>query len=115
MKVLVECRRANLADRATGCRANGSGDWIGTGVERLLTAGGERYRADLRRCVGCDETNPRIKEAERYLRLHLRTETVGLLRFRPDPVWLASPQLEAAFRFYLLEPLTIPKRGVRFL
>lgn len=38
------------------------------------------------------------KEAKRYLRLHLRTETLGLLRFRPDPVGLASPQLEAAFR-----------------
>ena len=38
------------------------------------------------------------KGAKRYLRLHLRTETAGLLRFRPDPVWQASPQLEAAFR-----------------
>lgn len=40
------------------------------------------------------------KETKRYLRLHLRTETVGLLRFRPDPVRLASPQLEAAFRLF---------------
>ena len=40
------------------------------------------------------------KGAKRYLRSHLRTETAGLLRFRPDPVWQASPQLEAAFRSF---------------
>jgi len=72
------------------------------GSHRTCTFQGSRTDAgasfDGSRAWGSEWGDCAAREAKRCLRVHPGTETAGLLPFGSDPVRLAPPQLETAFR-----------------